>query len=224
MNKNQERFYVDQAASELGVAWEILEERERPDFLIRVGSRKFGLELSEVFNGTIGEKGAELKKAESVNQRTIDTYRQSYAKEGGRPLRVHILGVIGNQSMKNLTERLLSRDLESLQPGERITIRISDHLKAHVTVALKPDWYSVADRVGWVNQTPLQIIQQSVATKSSSLKAYRTAVGPDVRLLLVANRTRASGMMTMDEVTVIDTCGFDTVYFFSYPEYVKVFR
>ena len=68
MNKGQERFFVEEAARLLGVEWELAEDRESPDFLIDDGSCRFGLEVSELFAGPVGVKGAERKNAESINQ------------------------------------------------------------------------------------------------------------------------------------------------------------
>ena len=111
-----------------------------------------------------------------------------------------------------------------MRHSEKIKLQISDHIKAYVTKTLRHDWHLIDDRVGWVNQNPIRIIQNSVAKKSESLQAYENAAGPDICLLLVANRTRASGMLKADQMTSLDTHGFQVVYFFSYPESVKVFR
>ena len=56
MNKDQERFYVEQAAERLKFSWEILEDREIPDFLISEKGCTFGLEVSEIFRGVGGKK------------------------------------------------------------------------------------------------------------------------------------------------------------------------
>ena len=224
MNKSQERFFVYRAARALGVRWDILEERESPDFLIRAGSQTFGLEVTEVFNGPTGKKGSKLKEAESANQRTIDTYRELYAEKGGPPLSVKILGEPDDHTMDNLVETLLSQDFASMRLCEQIKLQISDQVKVYVTTTLRHDWHLVDDRVGWVNQNPNRIIQNSVSKKSESLKAYENAVGPYIRLLLVANRTHASGMLKADEKTAVDTHGFQAVYFLSYPTDVNVFR
>ena len=226
MNKSQERFFVYQASRALGVRWDVLEERESPDFLIRERSQTFGLEITEVFNSPTGKKGSKLKEAESINQRTIDFYRELYVERGGPPLSVKILGHADDHTMNDLVESLLSQNLASMRHCEEIKLQISDHVKAYVTKTLRHNWHLIDDRVGWVNQSPIRIIQNSVAKKSESLQAYENAAGPDIRLLLVANRTRASGMLKVkaDQMISLDTYGFQVVYFFSYPESVKVFR
>ena len=222
MNKQEERFYVCQAAQNLRVHWQILEERESPDFLVADGFNRFGLEVTEVFKGSVGKKGARLKEAESLNQRTIDTFRQLHAENGGPPLRIQILGNVDDQTMTGLVTELAAHDITSMSLTEQITVETA-HLKAFVTRALRADWHSVDDRVGLVIRNALPVIQQAVSDKAARLNEYKDAVGDDVRLLLVARRTRASGMLEVNQDATLDPCGFRTVYFFAYPEGVKSF-
>ena len=223
MNKQQERFYVDEAAQILNVQWQILEERESPDFLVADGSKRFGLEITEVFKGPVSRKGAVLKEAESLNQRTIDTFRRLHAQNGGPPLRIQILGKVDDQTMTSFVAELAAHDITSMSITEQITVKTA-HLKALVTKALRADWHSVDDRIGFVNQNALPVIQQAVADKAAMLQKYTNAVGEDVRLLLVARRTRASGMLDVNQDSTLDLYGFRTVYFFAYPESVKSFH
>ena len=224
MNKRQERFFVEEAARSLGVQWEVGEDRESPDFLIDDGSCRFGLEVSELFAGPVGIRGALRKATESFHQKTIDRCRRAYEKERAVPLRVAILGKVTSGSMEELLTMLLCHDLESMQPGERFEVEISDQFKAHVTRALRHQWFRVNDRVGWVNTNPLPMIEEAAAKKSELLANYREAAGPDIRLLLVANRLFASGKLQLVEDSTVDTQGFRVVYFFSYPETVNVFH
>ena len=223
MNKRQERFFVEEAARSLGVQWEVGEDRESPDFLIEDGNCTFGLEVSELFAGPVGIRGALRKAAESLHQKTIDRYRRTYENERDVPLRIAILGKITKESMEKLLTILLSRDLARMRPGERFEVEINEQFKSHVTRAFHHEWFRVNDRVGWVNHNPLPVIEEAVAKKSELLDNYREAAGPDIRLLLVANRIFASGKLQLVEDSTVDTQGFRVVYFFSYPETVNVF-
>lgn len=60
-------------------------------------------------------------------------------------------------------------------------------------------------------------------TELKKLARYREAAGPDIRLLLVADRICNSGKLMLDEGTALDVQGFQVVYFFSYPESVTIF-
>ena len=86
MNKAQERFFVEEAARSLGLQWEVGEDRESPDFLIDDGRCRFGIEVSELFAGPVGIRGAIRKAAESIYQKTIDRCRRAYEKERDVPL------------------------------------------------------------------------------------------------------------------------------------------
>ena len=224
MNKGQERFFVEEAARSLGVQWEVGEDRESPDFLIDDGSYRFGLEVSELFAGPVGIRGALRKAAESFHQKTIDRCRRAYEKERDVPLRIAILGKVTKESLEKSLTILLARDLARMRPGERFEVEISDQFKAHVTRAFRHQWFRVNDRVGWVNTNPLPMIEEAAAKKSELLANYREAAGPDIRLLLVANRMFASGKLQLVEDSTVDTQGFRVVYFFSYPETINVFH
>ena len=222
MNKTQERFFVEEAARSLRLQWEVEEDRESPDFLIYDGKCRFGLEVSELFAGPVGIRGAIRKAAESIHQKMIDRCNRAYVKERDVPLRVAILGKVTKEAMEELLTILLAQDLATMRPGERFEVEKSDQFKAHVTRALRHQWFRVNDRVGWVNTNPLPTIEAAVAKKSELINTYREAAGADIRLLLVANRMFASGKLQLVEDSTVDTQGFRVVYFFSYPETVKV--
>ena len=211
---------MEQAAPGLG--WEILEQRETPDFIVREGSRSFGLELTEVFNGTTGKKGAKLKEGESVRQKTIDTYRRRYEERGGSPLSVQILGDPCEENLNQLIDCLQSYDLEAVPLGKRRSFQVNELFKVRVARAFQSHWRLIDDTVGWMNQRALPIIQKCVDGKARRLEEYRGTVGLDVRLLVVANHLRVSGMLSVDKGATIDARGFHTVYFFPYPEAVQI--
>ena len=222
MSKDQERIYVEHIAPAL--EWAIVEERERPDFIVREGQQQFGLELIEAFNGPSRKKGSILKAAEATRQKRISNYQRRYTERGGPALSVKILGDPGEVELDQLIEKLQRCDFESLSIGEKLTIRVGEQTKVFATKALRPHWYSVDDTVGWVNPNASSILQCAIAKKAEQIDEYRNAVGSDVRLLAVANHLRTSGMLTLESGTNINTCGFHTVYFLPYPEDVHILR
>ena len=223
MNKRQERFFAEQAAHKLNVPWDIGEDRESPDFVVTEGNLTFGLEVSELFTGPMRTSGSIRKTEESIHQDTINRYRKVYEDKTGILLRVQILGTINESTMGELVNRLVRHDFAARKVGEQIRFRFNHNFKAHVTKALRGEWFRVDDRVGFVNTNPLPIIRKAVAKKARNLDRYQLAVGADVRVLLVANRLHSSGKLKLVEEARIDTCGFHAVYFFSYPESVTVF-
>jgi hypothetical protein len=94
---------------------------------------------------------------------------------------------------------------------------------AFVTKAIRPEWFSVNHRVGWVDRNPLPMIVDAIKKKANELERYRAAAGPDIRLLLVADRIHNSGKLMLDDTAVLDTEGFQVVYVFCYPEPVMTF-
>lgn len=97
-------------------------------------------------------------------------------------------------------------------------------LRVHITKALRPNWYSVNDRVGFVDRNPHGIIADAITKKANELTRYTEAAGSDVRLLLVADRVSNSGKLMLDEGAQFDLHGFKAVYLFPCPENVIVLR
>lgn len=60
----------------------------------------------------------------------------------------------------------------------------------------RPDWYSISERVGFVDRNPQKIIADAIEKKSTELSRYVEAAGPDVRLLLVADRTHGARVVS----------------------------
>ena len=80
------------------------------------------------------------------------------------------------------------------------------------------DWYSVDDRVGWVGDAS-EDINSAIREKAKKLSEYKQNSGlDDIRLLIVADHLRASGMQELRERREFDPQGFQMVYFLNYPE------
>ena len=86
---------------------------------------------------------------------------------------------------------LVAEDLASKPVGHHTVINPDTGLRAglrvHVTKALRPNWFSMKDRVGWVDGNPMPSIAAAVKKKSRKLPRYRQDVGlDDIHLLLVS--------------------------------------
>ena len=92
-------------------------------------------------------------------------------------------------------------------------------LRVHVTKGAR-HWHNVNERVGFVNLNSHEIVAAAIERKAKALTRYRVDAGSDVRLLLVADRTMNSGKLKLVEEKEFDLHGFNSVYFFSYPEAV----
>jgi len=220
--KRLERFFVEELSRFLGKTWILGADREHPDFVVTEDAKQFGLEVCEVFMGPQNHAGSALKRQESMTQRSVNALRFEYEAITNIPLHVRFVGDMGANNMATVVPALVAEDLVSKQTGYRVIIDSCNGLRVHVTKAFRSDWYSVNNRVGFVNRNPRKIIADAIEKKAKELTRYKDAAGPDIRLLLVADRFHNSGKLMLEERAAFDFHGFQAVYFFPYPEPVAI--
>jgi hypothetical protein len=224
--KKRERFYAEEAARLLGKPWDFGEDREHPDFVVVDGTEKFGLEVTQVFIGAQSKHGSSLKAAETKMQRAVNELQREYESVENIPLVVKFVGNTEPDNLATVIPALLAEDFPSRAVGHGFVYDTTvahpsrARLRVHVTKGFRPDWYSINDRVGFVDRSPHGIIAAAIAKKMANLPQYKAAAGSDVRLLLVADRISNSGKLMLDQGTPFDFHGFSGVYLFSYPESV----
>ena len=226
--KRRERFFVEQAIYSLGAGWTIREERDPPDFIIADGDHLFGLDVVDVFGGSRNEHGSLTKRAESDTQKHLNSLRHQYEAKTGVNLCVKFLGRIASDGLANVVSELVALDLASkpmtYQTVVEIQTGLDAPLKLYVTKTNRSEWFAMSDRVGFVTPNPDAILAEEIARKSKKLAQYKSLVGEDVRLLLVADRIQNSGKIGDMTHGAFDFHGFRAVYFFPYPEKVLVLR
>ncbi len=164
-----------------------------------------------------------MKKEESITQNSVNSLKRQYEKiTPNTPLRVQFVGDMCVANMDTVIPALLSEDFQSKPSGHRVVLDCGSGLSVHVARAVRPDWYSVNNRVGFVERNSREIIETAIKKKAKELRRYKDAAGPDIRLLLVADRDANSGKLILEERGVFDFHGFKAVYFLSYPESVVV--
>jgi hypothetical protein len=222
--KTAELRFVEKAAEFLGRQWTIGDaERETPDFVVTEGDRRFGLEVTEVFTGEKQDSGSPTKKSERRIQRTINELRKQYEARAGVRLDVRINN-LNHADMAPIIPALLAMDFASKPEGhEFVRIDLGNGLILRARKFSRGDWITVDDRVGWVTFDSLPIISEQIRQKALKLPSYQSAVGDDVRLLMVANRLMNSGKIVLEGTHDPQMHGFRAVYFLSYPETVRVF-
>jgi hypothetical protein len=223
----RERFFVEEAAKLMGKTWSLGPDREHPDFLVTEGAQQFGLEVCEIFTGQQGRAGSAMKEMESNTQRAVDHLQREYEEITNIPLIVKLVGDVCADNLALVVPALVAEDLAS-KPVTHHAVIVPDTelragLRVHVTKALRANWFSVNDRVGWEDCNPMPRIAAAVRKKSEELPRYRATVASDVRLLIVADRINNSGKLILEERVPLDMFGFQAVYFFPYPESVIVF-
>jgi hypothetical protein len=175
------------------------------------------------FTGGQGSAGSALKRTESHTHQTIESLRREYEAIANIPLTVKFVGSLSAKNMAMVVPALLAESLENKPLRHRFVLDTRDGLRVHVTKARRPDWFSVNDRVGWVDRDPMPRIADAVAQKSGKLAEYKNAAGPDIRLLLIADRFSNSGKLRLEGSLPLHLQGFRIVYFYSRPEAVTVF-
>jgi hypothetical protein len=226
--KRTERFFVERAAELLGKSWYLGPDRESPDFIVTEGEQQFGLEVCDIFTGAQVEAGSCMKRKESETQRAVNAIRRKYESKRDIPLIVKFVGDMSDENMAAVLPALDAMNLSTTAIGYHDVIEVDEgkaNLRVHVTRAPRADWYSVNDRVGWLDRNPLDQIVAEIEKKSEKLPRYRESTSlNDIRLLVVANRIMNSGKLSLQGSPALDTRGFQTVYFLSYPESIVVFN
>jgi hypothetical protein len=222
--KRRERFFVEQAAKLLGKPWVLEDDREHPDFIVAEDEQRFGLEVCEIFIGPQDRAGSAMKRTESRAHRQLESLRREYESITPTTLRVQIVGRLTPDNMAAIVPALVAEDLASKPVGHHLVIDQGNGLRLHVTKACRCEWFSVNHRVGWVDRNPPPTIVDAIKKKSNELECYRAAAGPDIRLLLVADRIHNSGKLILDDTAALDTQGFQVVYVLPYPESVMIFH
>src|ERR1700730_402683 len=224
LKKKRERFFAEEAAKLMGKTWNLGPDREHPDFLVTEGAQQFGLEVSEIFTGRQDRAGSAMKEKESKAQRSVDALRREYEAVTNIPLIVKLVGDVCAENLALVVPALVAEDLASRLVAYQAKIDLNTGLRAglrlYVTRALRPNWFSMKDRVGFVDRNPMPRIAVEVKKKSEKLPQYRQAAGSDIRLLIVADHINNSGKLMLDEQVSLDLMGFQAVYFFPYPEAV----
>ncbi len=226
--KKRERFFAEEAARLLGKPWDLGPDREHPDFIVAEGTQQFGLEVTQIFVGAQGDRGSSSKAAEARMQRIVNELQRQYETIENIPLIVKFVGNMEPDNLATVIPALLAEDLPSKAVGYRLVHDTTvahptrARLRVHITKGFRPDWYSVNERVGFVDRSPHGIIAATIAKKAADLPRYKGAAGTDIRLLLVADRISNSGKLMLDQDTQFDLHGFKSVYLFPYPENVIV--
>lgn len=219
--KTKERAWAEELTKHLGVGW-ALDDSESPDFIVTEGDHKFGLEVTEIFAGEVSRKGSALKRDESDNHKAIEALRLEYEATHAEPLTVQFVGDYSDETVSRVVANLIAVDFPSKPIGHKEIIDEKLGLRIHATKGLRPIWYNVMDRVGWVDAKPRPKIEEAIKAKAAELDRYRYNAGGDIRLLIVADRINNSGKVALSDDEVFDLMGFEKVYFYSRPEGVIV--
>ena len=99
--------------------------------------------------------GAAMKEKESNTQKGIDALRIKYEEITNIPLRVQFLGDLSADNMATVVSKLVEKDFACKPILHHVKIELGDGISVHVTKAFRAEWFSVNDRVGWVDEKTL---------------------------------------------------------------------
>jgi hypothetical protein len=203
--KERERRFLEAFFTISGIAGRIEEEREAPDFLVRVDDRQIGVELTEVFVPTSdGEMPPKAK--ESRASKVMDNARLHYEALRGKPLHVAVgfspytdfRTLDRAQTAKAIAEFLLAQDISEDRPQSwkptlhgRLPPEINFINAFGVPNKAASHWYS--PQAGWIVPLTEQILQGCVDAKSDKLSKYQSAAMESWLVLVVAGGAPSQG-------------------------------
>jgi hypothetical protein len=220
------------AALILNEEWNVLES-ERPDFIVTTPSSEFGLEVTECHAGRSNKKGSELKRGADARQRIMNEIREDAIKIFPQ-VSGWALSFFGpwtdRDSVKAAVMKAIKDEINGIDQDCSM-LTLEEHAERPTLGFLPPviitqqpfsppirGWQYMPDRAGnqEISSNPLQA---AIDAKAAKLSAYKHQC-KDIRLLVSANSLEASGKVSVDPATPLDTRGFDAVYFLCLPFYV----
>ena len=228
--KGLERFYLERFIDASGLAAEIVEERERPDFVVRVDGRDVGVEVTQLFV-TQSANGPLPQAQEAISNRIVHRAREIYEACGAPPAHVSILFAV--HELRQIDRDAVAAELASLVTGMNLTewkrmdwrperpgplldvislvhgLGVPSREMAHWTVA----------RAGWVAPLTADALQLRVNEKAKLLQEYRTHARENW-LVIVSDGMKPSQLFDVRSGFSPETVSspFDRTYFYGHPD------
>lgn len=231
MNKDLERFYLDEFINKSGLDIQIVDKkREKPDFEIIHDSKMKGIEVCRIFKNIRSAGGSSIAELESFCSEILILAKAIYFQHSTLPINVKALlsstlpkGHKGKQDVANQIVRMIKAANLPTKPLGQIRIPGNEFIRVlYVTTlpdGVTPRWICVDNAVGWSRKLLLTELTGIVSEKERLLPIYRKDYD-SVILLLVADRTKTSGMYNLTEPTNVmpSTSGFERIFLYLYPE------
>lgn len=218
--KSLEIIYAEKTGELLDELWEVEpspEEASWPDLIVTTELREFGLEVRELYLDESNRESAK-KAIENNNMKNINNLANAYYKTTRSSIKADFLGDIGHHDQ---LFNVLTREVKQLSEFEQK--RLEPYNGCIIYILRLPDrlgeykrWNYVSDKVGWVSKIDQKVIEMAIVEKAKKLPKYAKKIS-DVRLLLASNRIFNSGKARIAHDIICDACGFNKVYYLSYP-------
>lgn len=229
--KQHERFLLERFIEAASFDAQIVEEREAPDFIVRVEGRTVGVEVTELFINHDASQSP-LQVQESISTRIVLRARQIYEESGASPVQVKVCFRPG-RDLRQLNMKETASDLACfvqclgliecqrvVRPsgsGDPLPDEIS-YVQALGVPRLEMAHWAVA-RAGWVAPLTPAALQLRIDDKASRLQDYSEVV-TETWLLIVADTTKPSQSMEAkaDFNPHVVSSPFPRTFFYRYPE------
>jgi hypothetical protein len=219
--KQRERMYAAVLAEGLSVAWSF-EASEAPDFIVKDGCYKFGLEVRNIFGDKEEKNGSQAARGEATRQSRVNALRTAYEAVHPVPLVVKITGNLEMLDRDDFIAALDHSGIHDRPPAHQEVLTITQGIKVFLTRGTeRADWYFLPDRIGWVNTNVQDLVNAAISGKAKRRLRYAAHCGDDVRLLLVADGIMKSGKLRVMN-GAFDHQGFSKIYLLNYPRDVTV--
>lgn len=234
--KQRELFLLEQFLVALKLVAEVVEEREEPDFILKIDGQPIGLELTELFISHEGN-GNTMQAQESISSRIVALAQRFYESSGAPPAHVSMCFGPGHDLRdlnRNNTARALATFVQRLNlvVGQSLNWH-SEELKCSLPHEISfihalgvPSYdmahWSVA-RAGWVATLEASSLQSRIDEKAKRLGAYRESIAENW-LLIVSDATKPSQLIRAEESFEPHSLKspFTRSFFYSYPDGVIV--
>jgi hypothetical protein len=235
LKKQSERFFFERFVEASGLSAEIVEEREKPDFLIRFEGRLVGVEVTRMF--VSHDANGRLPQAqESLSDRIVARARLLYESSDAWPAHVSV-NFAPRHELRQVNRDALAEELAALvgsmnliawkrvdwQPdGSRALDDVISFVHA-LGVPEREMAHWAVTRAGWVAPVKTDHLQARIDDKAERLPVYRNELQENW-LLIFSDGMKPSQLFEIREdfdPTRVRS-PFDRTFFFAHPDRVVV--
>lgn len=232
LQKQRERFLLGRFIAASKIDAKIVEERESPDFIIRVGEGLVGVEVTELFI-TQGGNGSTPQAQEAISSQIAVKAQRLYKVASGPPAHVNFCFGPGqdlralkrDETAKMLCDYVLGLKLSLWQRVDWRPEELDGPVPCEVSFihALGVPSFDMAHwgvaRAGWIaplNPIPLQ---ERIDEKAKRLQKYQAAIAENW-LLIVADAMKPSSQIEVqpDFDSYAVQSPFSRTFFYRHPD------
>jgi hypothetical protein len=228
--KNLERIYVEWFIKEMKWNKVSIVDDEEPDFGIVLLDKKIGLEVTNLFK-YVTQKGSLIKREESIKDKWLLEVANEYYKLSSIPIKVSIRFIRGGKCDPKLVAReLANRNNMGILEKSEFVLEISKNCHLYIYVTILPGgieelrnykrWTVLNNYCGWSSELTEKSLVDVIKRKADKLERYRKKY-ENVSLLIVADRTKCSGMFHLTKHLVLPNHGFSSIFLGLFPEECK---